>query len=141
MILAASLCDFDKLILTGSKTRIIPSCLLRLTGEPKVAAPVPTTTTRKKGKAAKAKEAAKPIVEVASIKVISPEGIPALQRNDAGLAFSIGLAEYAVALYMLKTLADADIRPEVTVVTPNTLQRDLVRDVFAKKRVASSIFT
>lgn len=82
-------------------------------------------------------------MEATSTKVLSPEGIPMLQRNDSGLAFSIGLAEYAVALYMLKTLAgDAEsAKPEITIVAPNRLQRDLVRDVYAKKRIASAIFT
>ena len=48
LILAASLCNFDKVILTGRKTAGVTSCLHRLTGEPEVA--VNQTTTRRKGK-------------------------------------------------------------------------------------------
>ena len=54
------------------------------------------------------------------------------------MPFSIGLAEYAVAGYMVKVLENEDAA--VTIIAENSLQRDLIRDVYSKKRSASTRF-
>ena len=55
--------------------------------------------------------------------VKTPEGSEAIQTNDSGMSFSIGLAEYSVALYMKTVLQESDTAKssEVTIVAPNTL--------------------
>jgi len=79
-----------------------------------------------------------PPCEVTEVKVKNPEGALATQKNDDGLTFSIGLAEYSIAVYM-KTVLEASAS-EVTIVAPNTLQRDLIREVYSKKRTVSGRF-
>ena len=57
-----------------------------------------------------------------------------MQRNDDGVAFSIDLVEFANAYFMLRVLKEESGPAEVTIVTPNSLQRDLIKEVYAKKR-------
>ena len=56
----------------------------------------------------------------------TPEGMEAIQTNGegSGMSFSIGLAEYSVALFMHTVVVKAakEINPaEVTIIAPNTL--------------------
>ena len=45
-----------------------------------------------------------------------------MQENDAGIPYSISLAEYAVALYMRTVLENfGDDNPEITIIAPSTL--------------------
>ena len=48
------------------------------------------------------------------------------------------MAEYSVAVYM-KTVLESGAS-EVTIVAPNTLQRDLIKEVYTKKRTVSTRF-
>lgn len=48
------------------------------------------------------------------------------------------MAEYSIALYM-KTVLEAGAS-EVAIVAPNTLQRDLIKEVYVKKRTVSPHF-
>ena len=50
------------------------------------------------------------------------------------------MAEYAIALYMRMVLSQTT-SVEVTIITPNALQRDLVKEVYSKKRAVSDKFT
>ena len=64
----------------------------------------------------------------------APDGIQT--NGDSGQPFSIGLAEYAVALYMHTIVKQESDPLEVTIIAPNSLQRDLVKEVYAKKQAA-----
>lgn len=57
--------------------------------------------------------------------------------NEDGVAFSIGLAEYSIA-YFMRTVLKSNVA--ITIVTPNSLQRDLTMEVYAKKRTVSGRF-
>ena len=73
-----------------------------------------------------------------------PDGAKAIDVNDAGLSFSVSMAEYSIALYMRTVLEEKMAKnpaPEVTIIAPNNLQRDLIREIYEKKKSVSNIFS
>lgn len=136
LLLSTSLCDFDRVLLTGPVTNqdvLRPSALLRMAK----LAPQQGLRLLKMSKKPKA-------CEVSELSVTIPDTTQGIQTNDQGLSFSIGLAEYAVALFM-RTVLEQKVQQEdstlvTTILVPNSLQRDLTREVYAKKRSVSSLF-
>ena len=125
-MLATSLCRLDRVVLTGPLSNVSENSLLkRLT----MSAPQKHINKLKEGKRSAPCKTSEIEVKDAVI-----------QKNDIGLSFSIGLAEYSIAFYM-RTVLESSETPEVTIIAPNTLQRDLIKEVYSKKRAVSDRFT